>query len=171
MSMIGDVDWYVVQTQINAEAKAERNLVQQGFKIYLPKYLKRRSHARKIEKIAAPLFPRYLFVQIDLATQRWRSVQSTFGVSHLVLNGSDPARVGPDVISSLRAREDDGGYVKLDPRPKFALGEKVRVLAGVFAENLGLFDGMADRDRIAILLDLLGRKVRVSIIADLVTAA
>ena len=167
-----DIDaWYVVQTQVNAEAKAARNLVRQGFEIYLPRYLKRRSHARKIEKVAAPLFPRYLFVRIDMATQRWRSIQSTFGVSRLVCNGSDPAPVAQQVLNSLKAREDESGYVKLDQRPKFALGEKVRVLAGVFAENLGLFDGLADRDRVAILLDLLGRKVRVSIEADMVAAA
>jgi len=79
--------------------------------------------------------------------------------------------IAHEVISCLRAREDGSGYVLLDERPKFALGAKVRVLAGVFAENLGLFDVMADRDRIAILLDLLGRKVRVSIEAELVTAA
>ena len=163
--------WYVVQTQVNAEAKAARNLMHQGFEIYLPRYLKRRSHARKIEKVAAPLFPRYMFVRIDVTTQRWRSVQSTYGVSHLVLNGSDPAQVAGQVIEALRAREDSCGYVTLDDRPKFAIGEKVRVLAGVFAENLGLFDGMADRDRVAILLELLGRKVRVSLEADLVAAA
>lgn len=172
--MIGavpDCSWYLVQTQINAEARAARNLLQQGFEIYLPRYLKRRSHARKIEKVPAPLFPRYMFVQIDMAAQRWRSIQSTFGISHLVLQGSDPARVAPDVINSLKARQDDDGYVKLDRRPKFAPGEKVRVLAGVFAENFGLFDGMADRERVAILLDLLGRKVRVSLEAELIGAA
>jgi transcriptional antiterminator RfaH len=171
MSMTDSEAWYVVQTQVNAEAKAARNLVRQGFEIYLPRYLKRRSHARKIEKIATPLFPRYLFVQIDMAAQRWRSIQSTFGVSRLVCNGPDPAPVAQQVLNLLKAREDEGGYVKLDQRPKFALGEKVRVLAGVFADNLGLFDGLADRDRVAILLDLLGRKVRVSIEADMVTAA
>lgn len=171
MSLVNIDGWYVVQTQVNAEAKAALNLVRQGFEIYLPRYLKRRSHARKVEKIAAPLFPRYLFVRIDMATQRWRSVQSTFGVSHLVCNGSDPAPVPQQVLSLLKAREDDSGYVQLDQRPKFALGAKVRVLAGVFAENLGLFDGLADRDRIAILLDMLGRKVRVSIEADMVAAA
>jgi transcriptional antiterminator RfaH len=171
MSIVGDNAWYVVQTQVNAEAKAARNLLRQGFEIYLPRYLKRRSHARKIEKVPAPLFPRYMFVEIDMATQRWRSIQSTFGVSHLVLQGADPARVAPDVVNALKAREDEGGYVRLDQPSKFALGEKVRVLAGVFAENFGLFDGMADRDRVAILLDLLGRKVRVSLEADLVTAA
>jgi len=163
--------WYVVQTQVNAEAKAALNLVRQGFEIYLPRYLKRRSHARKVEKIAAPLFPRYLFVRIDIATQRWRSVQSTFGVSRLVCNGSEPAPVPQQVLGLLKSREDASGYVKLDRRPAFALGEKVRVMAGVFAENLGLFDGLADHDRILILLDLLGRKVRVSIDADMVAAA
>jgi transcriptional antiterminator RfaH len=163
--------WYVAQTQVNAETKAAQNLLRQGFGVYLPRYLKLRSHARKIEKVAAPLFPRYLFVSIDINLQRWRSVQSTYGVSQLVLNGSDPAPVAGAVIEALKAREDVSGFVKLDQRPKFAIGEKVRVIAGVFAENLGLFDGMADRERIAILLDLLGRKVRVSIEADLVTAA
>jgi transcriptional antiterminator RfaH len=163
--------WYVVQTQVNGEAKAAQHLQRQGFDIYLPRYLKRRRHARKVDFIARPLFPRYMFVAIDMATQRWRSIQSTFGVSRLVCNGDNPAMVPDGVVGALKAREDNGGYVKLDQRAKFALGEKVRVLAGAFAENLGLFDGMADRDRIAILLDLLGRKVRVSIEADLVTAA
>jgi transcriptional antiterminator RfaH len=171
MSAVNNGAWYVVQTHVNAEAKAARNLLRQGFEIYLPRYLKRRSHARKIEKVPVPLFPRYMFVWIDIATQRWRSVQSTFGVSHLVLNGSDPAPLAQQVIGCLRAREDASGYVQLEQRPKLALGAKVRVLAGVFADSLGLFDGMADRDRVAVLLDLLGRKVRITLDADMVAVA
>ncbi len=163
--------WFVVQTQVNAEAKAARNLMKQGFEIYLPRYLKRRSHARKIDKVAVPLFPRYLFVRINAATQRWRSIQSTFGVAGLVLHRSEPAPVPPQVLHSLRAREDESGYVELDQRPKFAPGDKLRVIAGAFAENLALFEGLADRDRIVVLLDMLGRKVCVSIEADMVAAA
>lgn len=163
--------WFVVQTQVNSEAKASRNLLRQGFNVYLPRYLKRRSHARKIEQVAAPLFPRYMFVQIDMATQRWRSIQSTFGVSHLVLNGSEPASVTDGVIATLKAREDDRGLIRLDRSTRFAVGDKVRVLAGAFVDSLGLFEGLGDRDRIAILLDFLGRKVRVSLDAELVTAA
>lgn len=66
--------WYVVQTQINAEAKAAEHLALQGFSLYLPRYLKRRSHARKVDTVARPLFPRYLFVAMDVAVQRWRSI-------------------------------------------------------------------------------------------------
>jgi transcriptional antiterminator RfaH len=153
--------WYVVQTQPHAERKAIGHLVRQGFAAYLPRYLKRRRHARKIETVAAPLFPRYLFVTVDMETQRWRSIHSTFGVSRLVCNGDEPAPVPAAVVAALQGREDAGGFVQLEQRPRFAPGERVRIVDGVFADSLGLFEGMADRERVAILLDLLGRKVRI----------
>ena len=161
----------VVQTQLNGEAKATQNLLRQGYDIYLPRFLKRRRHARKVDFVARPLFPRYVFVAIDMTTQRWRSIQSTFGVSRLVCNGDNPALVPEGVVRALRAREDDKGFIKMDSRPEFAPGDKVRVLAGAFMDNAGLFDGLADHDRVSILLDMLGRKVRVLLDADLVTAA
>jgi transcriptional antiterminator RfaH len=53
---IVDIDaWYVVQKQVNAEAKAARNLVRQGFEIYLSRCLKHRNRGRKIDKVATPL--------------------------------------------------------------------------------------------------------------------
>src|SRR5579871_1851994 len=111
--------WYVVQTQVNGEAKAAQNLLRQGYEIYMPRYLKRRRHARKVDFVAKPLFPRYLFVAIDMATQRWRSIQSTQGVSHLVCAGDRPAQVGDSVIDALRAREDEVGFIKLARRSAF----------------------------------------------------
>lgn len=163
--------WYVVQTQVNGEAKAAQNLLRQGFDIYLPRYLKRRRHARKVDFAAKPLFPRYLFVAIDTAAQRWRSIQSTQGVSRLVCNGEEPAALPNGVLGALRAREDDCGFVRMDAKPAFTPGDKVRVLAGAFMDSAGLFDGMGDHDRVAILLDLLGRKVRVHLDVDMVAAA
>ena len=171
MSEIAGARWYVVQTQVNGEAKAAENLGRQGYQTYLPRYLKRRRHARKVDFTAKPLFPRYMFVAIDIATQRWRSVQSTVGVSRLVTNGDSPAMVPEGVVGALRAREDAKGLVTMDAKPAFAPGDKVRVLAGAFMDNAGLFSGTADRDRVSILLDMLGRKVRVWLDADLVVAA
>ena len=171
MTENGGSRWFVVQTQVNAEAKAARNLLRQGYDVYLPRYLKRRRHARRVDHVARPLFPRYMFVAIDMATQRWRSIQSTFGVSHLVCNGDDPAVVPEGVVLALKAREDDKGFVKMDLTPTLVPGDKVRVLAGAFMDSAGLFSGIADHDRVAILLDLLGRKVRVLLDADMVAAA
>jgi transcriptional antiterminator RfaH len=163
--------WYVVQTHVHAETKAGTHLERQGYATYLPRYLKRRRHARRIETVAAPLFPRYLFVAIDRASQRWRSIQSTIGVTHLVCNGEEPATVPHGVIEGLRGREDERGLITLDTRPRFARGEKIRVVDGIFDACTGLFEGMADRERVAILLDLLGRKVRVVLDGESIAAA
>jgi len=162
--------WYVVQAQPNAERKAVAHLERQGFVTYLPRYLKTRRHARRVEIVPAPLFPRYLFVGIDLDTQRWRSIFSTVGVSRLICHGEQPTAIPEQVINSLKLREDEG-YVRLDYRPSFRVGDKIRVLEGAFADCLGLCEGMRDRDRVAILLDLLGRKVRVTVDLEAVAAA
>jgi transcriptional antiterminator RfaH len=163
--------WYVVQTHINGEAKAASNLLRQGFRVYFPRYLKRRSHARKVDTVARPLFPRYLFVAIDLAAQGWRSIQSTIGVSHLVSWNGKPASINDDVVNALKQREDEGGFIRLERRLRFSPGDTVRVLEGAFVDSVALVEGVNDRDRVAILLDFLGRKVRVFVGADLIAAA
>jgi transcriptional antiterminator RfaH len=162
--------WYVVQSQPNAENKAVAHLMRQGFTTYLPRYLKRRQHARRIDIVPAPLFPRYFFVAIDITVQRWRSVYSTIGVTQLICNGDVPAAVPDEVVTTLKAREDAVGLIRLQPRP-FRLGEKIRIVEGVLADCLGLYNGMTDRDRVTILLDLLGRKVRVLVDAEAVAVA
>jgi len=166
-----DPQWYVVHTQPHAEAKAAAHLTRQGYTIYLPRYLKQRRHARRVDTVAAPLFPRYMFVAIDRLTQRWRSIQSTVGVSHLVCNGERPATIAAGVIDELQSRHDERGLIYLDTRPRFARGDKIRVVEGAFDACLGIFQGMADHERVAILIDLLGRKVRVVLDGDAVAAA
>jgi transcriptional antiterminator RfaH len=59
----------------------------------------------------------------------------------------------------------------LETAPRLSAGNKVRVADGVFSACLGLFHGVTDAQRVAILIDLLGRRVKVIIDADLVEAA
>ena len=147
------------------------HLRRQGFVIYLPRYLKQRRHARRIEKIAAPLFPGYLFVSIDLATQQWLSIDLTFGVTRLVRDGDRPAAVPEHVIDALKQREDAGGLVQLNRRPRFSQGDKIRVVGGAFCDSVGLYEGLSSRERVAILLELLGRKVRIVLDTETIEAA
>jgi transcriptional antiterminator RfaH len=163
--------WYVAHTQPHAEAKASQHLRRQGFDIYLPRHLKQRRHARRVEKVAAPLFPSYVFVAIDMATQRWLSIDSTIGVTKLVRNGDRPAPVPRLVIDALIHREDANGFIQLDHRPRFSPGDKIRIIGGAFCDCYGLYEGMSARERVAILLDLLGRKVRVVLDSEIIEAA
>jgi transcriptional antiterminator RfaH len=166
-----ELSWHVVQARLHAEVKAQMHLSRQGFETYLPRYLKRRRHARRTETVAAPLYPSYLFVAFNPSIHRWRSVHSTIGVARLVCNGEAPAAIDRSIIDGLKNREDAQGFIQLERRPRFVSGDKVRVRDGVFSDCLGLFDGMSDRERVAILLDLLGRKVRVVLDEEFVVAA
>ena len=163
--------WYVVQTHPRAEQKAAAHLGRQGFES-LPTAIYQETAARPpVRYGGCALFPRYLFVAVDMAAQRWRSIQSTIGVARLVCNGEAPAPVPETVLAAIKEREDECGFIRLERRPRFRLGDPVRVLDGVFAAHLGLFEGMTDSERVTILLELLGRKVRVLLDAGYVAAA
>jgi transcriptional antiterminator RfaH len=157
--------WYAVQCQPHGESRAALNLARQGFEAYCPRYLKTRSHARQLRSVAAPFFPRYLFVNLDLATQRWRSVNGTFGVSGLVGPRDHPSRVPEAIIDALRAREDENGYITVTyPAERWKAGDPVRITGrNAFHGCSGLFEGLNDEQRVRVLLDLLGRKVRVTL--------
>lgn len=163
--------WHVAFTQPNAETRAAAHLANQDFPVYLPRFMKRRRIGRREIRGPSPLFPRYLFVGVDVGHQRWRSINGTVGVSWLVCQGDRPAAIDASVIEAIAGREDEDGLIKLSPLRSFRPGEPVRIIGGVFTDQLGLYEGMADHDRVRILLDLLGRKVRVLIETDVVAPA
>jgi transcriptional antiterminator RfaH len=168
---MGGRQWYVVHTKPNEEARASHHLVRQSFSVYLPRYARTRRHARKTESVVRPLFPRYLFIALDLARDRWRSIQSTFGVVGLVMSGDQPAYLPSEAVEAIRAREDALGHVTLGLAPGLGVGSKIKLLDGIFADHSGVLDRIADERRVAVLVQLLGRQVRVFVDAESVTAA
>lgn len=162
--------WFVVQTQPRAEAKAKCHLVNQGFTIYMPVYQRRIRHARRAELVLRPLFPGYLFVQINAEHQRWRSINGTVGVRQILTDGHVPRFVPDRIIEEIVAREDEAGVVSI-AKPSFSPGQQVRLTDGAFAEFSGLFEEMRDESRAVLLITLLGRKVRVNVPAVEVIAA
>lgn len=162
--------WCAAHSHARAEDKAAFHLRRQGFSVFLPKHLKRRRHARRVEWVAAPLFPRYFFVGFDPEVTRWRAILSTVGVGDLVRFGDQPALVPSHVIDEIRAREDADGLVQttIDGlRP----GDPVQIIAGPFADSEGLFDGANDDRRVTVLLSLMGRQVKVRVPVDAVHAS
>lgn len=157
--------WFAVYTQPRAEERALRHLEEQGFRAYLPRYRKRRRHARRVETVLRPLFPRYLFVDVDTTRQRWRSINGTVGAVGMVQFGDRPAPVPPSLIAELRAREDAAGAVSLAPRDLRA-GDRVRFTDSALIDRVGLVEDVSDQHRVVLLLDMLGREVRVTATAE-----
>lgn len=162
--------WYVAYTQANGEGRAALNLQRQGFEAYLPCYSKERRHARRIERISRPLFPRYIFVRFDIDNDQWRSVNGTFGISHLVSHGNMPLPIPEEIIEDIQRHENKDGLFVMRV-PVYQPGQRLEVVEGPLAMHRGRFKRMTDDERVVLLLDLLGRQVRVTMPHIAVTAA
>lgn len=153
--------WYVANTHSKAESRAQWHLRNQGYRAYLPCYRKRRTHARRTELVPAPLFPSYIFILVDIDETSWHPIRSTIGIRHLICHGNAPVPVPEGVIEDIMAREGEDGIVSAPSLPPFASDEPVRVTAGPFLGQIGFFECVSDDERIVILLEMLGRRIRV----------
>ena len=153
--------WYVVHTQPNREAIAQRHLANQGFQPFLPQFVKTISHARKLHKSIAPLFPRYLFVRLDLNRDRWHSVNGTIGVSTLIMTGERPSPVKRGVVETLIASTASNGDLRF--MQPLRVGERVRLVAGPFAEQLGVLQHFDAAGRVRVLLEIMGGQIPVNL--------
>lgn len=162
--------WFVAKTQPSAETKAVFHLQRQGFEAYLPRYMRRVSHARRVSWQPRPLFPTYLFVALSEEQQRWRAINSTVGISHLICDERGPVPVPQGIVEDIRRLEDDRGLVLTGRAVPFERGAEVQIMAGPFADHIGLFECATDDERVVILLDLLGRQVRTKVRLDAITA-
>jgi transcription elongation factor/antiterminator RfaH len=161
--------WYAVHTQPNRELRAKSQLENQAYEVFLPRRFKTVRHARKLTNVAAPFFPRYLFIRLDLTRHRWRSVNGTFGVTSLVMQGEMPHPVPRGVVEAMIASVDAQGLLSFEEC--LEVGSQVRLAAGPFAEQLGTLDRLDDSGRVRVLLEIMGRTVPVHLERESVTAA
>ena len=98
--------------------------------------------------------------------------ESSIGITNLVKSGGGPAQLRDDIVDKIRARETDG-LIKLPSASKrFKRGDQVAIARGSFRGHLALYDGQSARDRVFILLQLLGRQTRVELaFGDIAPAA
>lgn len=155
--------WYAAYTHPRKEELAAENLARQGFEVFFPRYLKRRSHARKVEQVPAPLFPRYVFVAFDAFDAAWRVIRSTRGVIDLVRNGLDPVPVPEPIVEEIRRRQDENGLVLLGQNLSLADGDTFRIENGPLSSHLAIFKAKRDESRVIALLQILGREVTVQV--------
>ncbi len=162
--------WFVAKTRSNGETKASYHLRRQGFEIYLPMFMRRISHARRTSWQPRPLFPNYLFVQITESQQRWRAINSTIGISHLICDDKGPLPIPERVVDDLRDAEDERGIIHTGRKVPFEKGAAVQIMSGAFADHIGRYEGKTADERVIILLNLLGRQVRTQVEMDFITA-
>lgn len=154
--------WYLVYAKPRQETVARMNLERQGYTVYLPLVRQPRRHKGRVITVVAPMFPRYLFIQLDRQTDNWGPIRSTFGVVSIVRFGQTAAAVPDDLVALLRSREDESG-IQILPLEQYRHGTKVRITEGGFAGYEGIFVAHSGRDRVTVLLQVLGRYTRARV--------
>ena len=150
--------WCCGQFDGRREALALHCLGLAGYRTYVPRIRSSRS-------VGEALFPTYVFISIEL---QWHTARWAPGVWKLIMSGEEPARVPDAVISESLSRERDGLIVLPPPpasAPQFRPGDKVRVKTGPLVGFPGLISTMKARQRVEVLLQMLGSLQRVELAA------
>jgi transcriptional antiterminator RfaH len=147
------------------ERVANRNLERQGFETYLPVTQQRRRRLGRSIMVIEPMFPRYLFIRLDSRHDNWGPIRSTLGVTALVRFGQFPAPVPDELIGNLRQRDDEEGIQQL-LEYAYRPGEPLRIAEGVMAGFEGIYLARSAKDRVLVLLEILGQQARVELARD-----
>jgi transcription elongation factor/antiterminator RfaH len=153
--------WFLVHTQPKSEHRAELHLGAQGFRTHLPQIDKTIRHARQFRTVRAPLFPRYIFIILDLGRDRWLSVRSTVGVSALFSCDGRPIPVPEGIVEALLDHTDEANLTLF--QTGLRTGQSVRILTGQFANLVGTLERLDAAGRVRVLLEMMGTAVPVTL--------
>lgn len=135
-------------------------LASQSIDHYLPLV----SHKIAGKQKHIPLFPRYLFVHVNLSTVAIQRINTTPGLLRLIAFGETPQPLPIHTIEALRQQVDainaQGGL----PAHTFQPGDTVRFRKGPLHGLNAVFTGpMRPTERVHVLLDFLGRLNEVEV--------
>src|SRR5262245_9438220 len=151
--------WCAARLQGHRESLALHCLELAGYETYYPRLRDRRiRHGRRVS-FTPPLFPGYAFIAIEL---QWHTARWSAGVVNLIMAGAGPAHVPDAVIAGIRGREVDG-LIELTPPTPLRRGARVKILHGPFRDCLAIYADTKPRERVEILLQLLGGEQRVGL--------
>jgi len=154
--------WFVVHTKPRQEAVAQAQLERQGYPVYFPRLCLPRLRRSRWSDVIEPLFPRYLFVGLEVGEQALAPIRSTRGVSTVLRFGDRYAEVPMALVDALRKRADESGmHVLADPG--FHKGDRLHIIAGPFHGFEAVFESAAGADRVRVLLEVLGAASSVTL--------
>ena len=123
------MEWYAVQTKAGQESTAERHLLNQAFDTFLPLLKSFRRRRGRWQTVIEPLFPGYLFVELDVEHQNTAPIRSTRGVIGLVRQGHCLRPLPRTFVDDLVAIQHQHG-VAIAPDRLFEPGDEVTLIAG-----------------------------------------
>jgi len=155
--------WHAVFCKPQQDARAEENLLNQGFEVFRPKTRARRGSGGRRRVVIESLFPRYIFVRLGRTGQDWSPIRSTFGAVGLVRLGPEVPIVPDPVIDSLRLRCDESGIIDLTGAIDYREDDPIEIIDGACAGYRAVFKSRTKEERVVVLLKLLSQERKIEI--------
>ncbi|RUO26291.1 transcription/translation regulatory transformer protein RfaH [Aliidiomarina minuta] len=153
--------WYLLHCKPRQEARAKLNIENQGYLTCYPTLNVEKRVAGKRKIVAEPLFPNYLFIQLDPEQANFNALRSTRGVNGFVRFGGKPTKVPDKVIQHLQSLEDTGQEQVVESM--FKPGKPVEITEGPFAGLPAVYQLRKSEDRCLILLEMMGKQQQLEI--------
>lgn len=158
--------WRAVFCKPGQERRAEAELENQGFEVFLPRVRMRTRTSGGSRLRVYPMFPRYLFVNLCAHAEDWSTIRSTRGAIGLVRFGERVPWIPGDFIEYLRHCHDDFGAVDMSQAMEIRPDDTVEITDGAMAGLRAVFQARSGKDRVVVLLKLLEHERKVELPAD-----
>ena len=157
------MDWFVVRTKARQELRASYRMEEQGFKVFCPQIPKYNGLKEVVGRQV--LFPGYCFVQSgELSVASIRSTPGVIGLVSFSLEGK-PATIVPAALEAIHVVE----ALHCEKVSSLKPGGAISLIEGPFKGFKGLYSKRS-KDRVEVLLTLLGQQQRILVSSSQVIA-
>lgn len=147
--------WYLLYCKRGQLARAQEHLQRQGVPSFSPMYQVEKIVRGKKTVIDEPLFPNYLFIELDPERIHTTTISATRGVSHFIRFGKMPVTVPFSLIKNLMMQPKL--QMRAPSMPK--CGDKVFITEGIFEGLEAIYAEPDGETRSILLLNLINQKV------------
>ena len=150
--------WYALQHKPAQGDRALQHLQNQDIACFYPKISVEKIKGGKRSKKLEPLFPGYLFVNLEQTDPMWSKLRSTRGVLRIVGFASKPAPISDAVIQhikeSLDSVAEQGGI-----KP----GQAVQLSEGPFEGINAIFQAYDGEERAIVLVNFMQKQQSIRV--------
>lgn len=75
------------------------------------------------------------------------------------------------MVEALVAACDARNVLRFDGNGRLRIGDRVRILAGPFADKFGVLERLGDQGRVRLLLEIMGGRVPVEVSSEILIPA
>lgn len=156
-----NMGWYAVRIKSRQEKVVSTRLSALRVPHFLPLYPEARQLSDRKQASNFPLFPGYIFIQIDPLSNVRLTILMRPGVVGVVGNAKGPLPIPYKEIESIRRLLQSG--VPCSSQPLLNRRDHIRVIRGPLAGMLGTLIRVGSKCQLIISIQLIGRSVAVTV--------